>query len=239
MEAELNNKPKPNSLKVIAGERNEHTPHTTIDDQLENILSWAQNKFGDNEFIEAKEDFFLNSGKVFYDDTFYEQRMGYFLDYFLLERPLTRQGTETPFSEYMAQPQAHLWTSKEDSLHKFCHSLFLVLRSQSNSLIVLDLINDQKIKIMARKNESFTAIQRKDLLQGYLYQSQDHYYLSHGLLFHPSKLSRFIKKEIKKAKNCSEFDQLKFLLDLAKQNLKYLRHIHVDPKRIYNELFSA
>lgn len=237
LETELNDKPNP--LTVIAGDRHEHAPHTTIDDQLESILSWAQGKFGDNEFIEAKEEFFRNSGKVFYDDSFYEQRMGYFLDYFLLERPIATNVTQTPFSEYMLQPQARPWSSKDDSLRKFCHSLFQVLKSHDDYLLVLDLVNNQKIKVITRKNECFTAIERKDLLQGYLYKSEDNYYLSHGLIFHPAKLSRFIKKEIKKAKNVSDFNQLKFLLDLAKQNLKYLRHIHVDPKRIYAELFSA
>ncbi len=239
METKLDNEPKSNSLKIIAGERNDGSPHIAIDDQLENILAWAQSKFGDDEFIEAKEEFFLNSGKVFYDDSFYEQRMGYFLDYFLLERPIESKLEKTPFSEYMLQPQATPWSSKDDSLRDFCHSLFQVLKNQDNQLLVLDLINDQKIKIIARKNESFTAIQRKDLLQGYIYKSQNHYYLSHGLVFHPTKLSRFIKKEIKKSKNSSSFNRLKLLLSLAKQNLKYLRHIHVDPKRIYAELFSA
>src|SRR5690348_11676201 len=66
-----------------------------IDTDLENLLAWAKTQFSEEELIQAKEDYFWKFGKVFHDDSFYESRMFYFIDYFLLERPLSRMAANT------------------------------------------------------------------------------------------------------------------------------------------------
>lgn len=205
-----------------------------VDDQLERILIWSQTRFGEDELIRAKEEFFWKTGKVFHDDPFYEQRMGYFLDCFLLERPVSNLASDkmlTPFSIY--EEEHLLDSSAKIELKAYLHSVFQITKTSSHTIVVQDIITEQKYTIAARAEESFKALQKKEIFQGFLYILSEKILLSHGIIFHPSKAARIIKKQIKKSLKSDDFDPLRELARFARQNLRHLRHAHVDPKRVY------
>src|SRR5690606_23808253 len=110
-----------------------------IDDELEAALVWAQQYFGDEEVIQAKEEFFWKTGKVFYDDPFYESRMAYFIDHFLLERPAgpSESASEltTPFRKFS---KARTESGAEVHLQSFQHSIYQTLKVASHTFIAPD-----------------------------------------------------------------------------------------------------
>lgn len=210
-------------------------PLTGIDHFLDHMLRWAEKKFGNEEFVLAKEEFFWKMGKVFPEDVFYEQRMTYFLDYFLLQRPLSqRDGNflKSTLERYLNDPEQLL---TEESLSGFYHSVFMVQKNNLQSIVVKDLCTQDQIVVSARQNESFKAIQRKEIFQGFLYRADEKVYLSRGVIFHPAKCGRILRKNLKKKVASADFDSLKEVCALARLQLKFLRHKNIDAKRIYSE----
>jgi hypothetical protein len=210
-------------------------PLTGIDNFLDHMLQWAQSKYGNDEFVMAKEEFFWKMGKVFPEDAFYEQRMTYFLDYFLLQRPLSKHddsGVKSTLESYLNDPDQIL---SDESFSGFYHSVFLVQKNNLDTIVVKDLCTQDQITVTARQNESFKAIQRKEIFQGFLYRAEDKVYLSRGVIFHPSKCGRILRKNLKKKVASLDFDRLKEVCALARLQLKYLRHKNIDAKRIYSE----
>lgn len=222
--------PFPTFVNSILSEKTQTTP---ADNARDRLLAWAQTRFGNEEIVRAKEEFFWKTGKVFYDDSFYETRMEYFVDYFLLERPLSvpHEGDIclTPYHAYQKLVDQNLMSELEG----FRHSLFQIAKVTEKKLIGYDLINDKKIEVFARPQESFRAIFKKEFMQGFVYTSELGTHLSQGMIFHPLKANRFIRKQLKTSKNATDFDASTFLSALAKLQLRHLRHAHVDPRRIY------
>lgn len=66
--------------------------HIKLSEFLELVASWTLEKCGEEEFVVGKEEFFMRTGKVFFDDPVFENRMSYFVDWFLNERPLGPAG---------------------------------------------------------------------------------------------------------------------------------------------------
>lgn len=214
------------------------TPTLTIDDHLEEVLLWAQKRFGNEEIVQAKEEFFWKMGKVFHDDSFYEQRMNYFLDYFLLERPVREKNelglmNRTPIM--ILEDDETRTTSFPLLLSGYHHAIFEVKRHLTDSIVIIDLFSGDKFEVSARSNESFKLLQRKQVFQGFIYEVGDKRYLSRGLLFHPDRVIKIIKKTIKTVKKAKDFNPQRLLSNYAKHNLRYLRHSNLDSKRIYVE----
>jgi len=208
---------------------------SAIDGEFEKILTWAQTHYGEDEFVVAKDEFFWKAGKVFHDDPFYEQRMSYFLDFFLLQRAVQKaEQFITPFVNYQAHIQAS--GAAACGLTDFVHSAFQVLRVTDKLLTVNDLFTELKYIIDARPYENFRALNRKDIFQGFIYASGTTFFLSHGVIFHPCKTHKIIKKNLKRQRRGGEFEPVRELALLSRKQLKHLRHAHVDPRRIYNEV---
>jgi hypothetical protein len=227
-----------NALQKDTGELAASEGHT-LDEQFEEILLWAQNRIGNEELVQAREEFFWKMGKVFHDDPFYENRMNYFLDYFILERPAReKQSAEashrTPFNLF--EDEKGQCQNGPIAMTGFRHSVFEVRKHQSDSVLVIDLITDKKFEISARPTESFRLLQKKQIFQGFVYELGEVHYLSRGLLFHPDRAAKIVKKTIKNARKSGEFSDQRLLSTFAKHNLRFLRHSNLDPKRIYSEL---
>jgi hypothetical protein len=203
------------------------------DEARDHLLTWAQARFGEDEFVKAKEEYFWQTGKVFYDDSFYHARMEYFTDFFLLERPLSQlYGADLCLTPYKIHQQS-INSEQLAGLEQFEHTLLQITKVYSDRITAVNLIKGEQVSIFPRSFESFRAISKKEIVQGFLYQSEQKWFFGRGMLFHPLKANRFIKKELKKLKIGSEFDTKSYLATLAKLQLKHLRHTHVDPKRIY------
>lgn len=208
---------------------------TDQDRVLESIVEWVSREFGADHIVQAKEEFYWKTGKVFPDDEFFSSRMGYFLDHFIFQRLF---GVKNPTLAGMTPFQAYyeIFGREEDiPLKDTRHGIFQIQRIRDHDLTVVDLLSEQKHVISRRDHESFAGLHKKDVFQGFLYFGDSKTLMSRGLLFHPEAAVGVIKKTIKRAKKNRELEDLKLLSRFARQQLRQLRHRHVDPKTIYAE----
>lgn len=204
---------------------------SSIEEQIEKVLLWAHNEIGSEQLVAAKEQFYWKTGKFFSDDLFYVNRISYFVDAFIFERPLetsSKFSGKTPFESFKENNQT--------SIQEFIHSIFCVHKVSDDYLILKDLI-DTKVrhKISLRESESFDGILKNDIFQGYIYKIEDKFWMSRGLIFHPYQAYRLIKKSIKKHQKQKESQLGLILNQFARQQLKHKRHDHVNPKIFYAE----
>jgi hypothetical protein len=213
-----------------------------LDDLIETIVAWTHKHVGDAGIVQAAERFYQDNGKVFHDDTFYDTRMSYFFDALVFERPMPAEKA-TPYELFLAQaragqpPFAPAVIERLTWLGDFRHSLFQIVKLQEKSLTVVDLIGTGKLTVSAKPGETFRGLDKRNLLQGFLFRFGDEQQLSAGLILHPQKVTRVVKRYLKTAQKAGTFSRRAALAKLASVNLRHLRHRHVEPKAIYqNEL---
>lgn len=204
---------------------------TDVEREIEAIIAWYSGSFGADEFVQYKETFFLTFGKVFPEDDFFNRRMSYFIDQFVFEHhlPLTLPTIvyKTPFERYLELNVAsHLATAQ--------HSVFYVQKVQTQSMLLKDLITTERIRVDQAHNTSFEGIQKKDIFQGFIYDLHHKKALSRGLIFHPNNVHHLIRKDLRTSLKKNQFDKHQTLARLASQQLRHLRHLHVNPKIFYN-----
>lgn len=229
----------------------------TVDDLIEALIAWTHQTVGDAEIVAARDQFFLENGKVFHDDSVYDARMSYFFDLLLFERALTGGSARpltTPYEQFVKElddraasplsspggvPDVVLRRVK--ALGDFRHSLFQIQKIDTTSVVLQDLISDNKVTAIARPGETFRGLEKKTLIQGFLFSMEPRgkgpapTHLSQGLILHPAKATRTIRRLLKTAKKSENFARKSFLAKLATLQVRHLRHRHVEPKTIYGE----
>lgn len=215
-----------------------------VDQLIDAIVYWSEKEFGISEFINARKEFDWQTGKVFDEDSFFPQRMTYFLEQFIFERPLSQSSEpsfSTPFEKVCNLDQSrqlHLTPLFKliDSYDSHCHSVYEVKKVTKSILTILDLINNNKMLLHKSKSQSFEGLVRGDLFQGFVYTINGDYTLSNGILQHPRRVVKIIKKFLVRSKKHSDFHERALLTCLAKIHMRHLRHQHVDAKDIYLKL---
>ena len=206
----------------------------SIDLFIESVLEWVQEKFGDEQFIKAKEEFYWKNGKVFHDDIFFHNRMVYFVDSFIFKRPLETSNSEfsnkTPFQAYCASKELDKKILVYSQL-----SVYQLLRIKEKEVVIRDLFSGKKLSVSVPSKPKCSGLQRGDYIQGFVYFSENLAILSRGLILHPTKVGRIIKSKVKEISKSDEYEHLRTLALFARQQLKHLRHKHVDPAIIYQQ----
>ncbi len=191
---------------------------------IESALTWCSQQYGQDRIIYEFEQFAKDFGKAFHDDPFYESRLAYFHDVFLL----------SPSNQEDSTPRFDRFLNSKPLLPRIVmsHAVFEILRHFPTTLQCQNIFTKQKITVDARTGETFAGLSSRDILQGHIYQDKSGYFLSFGVIVHPSQVRAMIKKEVATAvKEKLALDEL--LSSLARRNLKHLRHRNVDPKNIY------
>jgi hypothetical protein len=208
---------------------------TSIDEFIEILLDWFTKKYGTSALTEAREEFFWKFGKVFDDDTFFHQRMTFFIDYLLFIRPVsyTRNSTTsliTPFEIYGQEtPEAKIpFTFTK-------HSIYEVVRIRDGFAECVDFLVERKLRKTLKLDEKCHALRKGDLFQGIIFENANTT-ASYGIILHPSESIRLIKKFLRNECKRPDIVIEEVLAKLAKIHLKAERHAHVKPKKIYTEL---
>lgn len=209
--------------------------HSTDIGQLrESLADWARQRLGESVLVLAKDAFSRVNGAVFPDDPFFDARMTYFLDMFLFEQRASQwpedQRPRTPYEDFY---WSHTPTTDARRVDVFRHSLFKVTSVSRERLMIVDLITSHKHEITPDANGYFAGIARNDLFQGFIYTIGDTTTVSRGLIFHPREASRVIIRDLARSKNSTRFDEKSWLSRLARQQVRHLRHAHVQPQLIY------
>lgn len=211
---------------------------------IESIVHWSIEKFGKQEFSDAKQDFFNLTGRVFPDEDHYNQRISYFLDYFVFLRPIQvklRQNDvgQTPYLVFMdyhfkqnKKYQGYLQHFKQ--LSNFRHSLFQIKSVNKNYMVVFDYLTKEKHKILATQPNELIGFKKNAILQGILYIYNVQPLLSLGIILHPLAVTKLINKQIKFMNKNRFFNHLELMSKLAKQNSNYFRQQLQDPIKVYS-----
>ena len=207
-----------------------------IDIFLESILNWTQEIFGSDQIIKAKEEFYSKNGKVFHDDIIFNNRMAYFVDFFIFQRPLETSDDvfsfQTPFQAFCLEGPG----KGRVFVLQYRLSLYKILRIKKSEIVLKDLFLDKKLAVTVLSKMSCRGLQKGDYFQGFVYTSTEGKILSKGLIFHPFDVIGIIKSRIKKIGKEDHWEHLRVLSLLAKQQLRHFRHSHVHPKVIYDQL---
>ncbi len=210
-----------------------------IDAAIEKLAHWAEHEFGNEELISAREEFFTKFGKVFYDDAFFGLRMSYFINYYLFERPIAKEGVKniSPVRYYLDLNPERTDAAAIQAIHELSlciHGIFQVLKIKSNEdAIFLNLLTQDKIPMRLPKNYRLFGLKKNQILQGYIFRTQTGYHPAAGIAYHPEGVLPLLKKAIKSAIKSPDADHLDFLGRTASTQLKATRLKHVDPKTIY------
>ena len=212
----------------------------SIEGCLEAVVAWVEQSTGKNYFLAPLEEFQARYGKVNSEDDFYQARMNYFLENCVLERPMTAvAGGRTPLSFFM-EKHSH-YTIGEDKnasvWRAFCgfrHSVFQVVKSGANGIVVRDLLADKIIKIQSKAGETLQYLGAHSIFQGYIFGHHNQYVLSPGLILHPELANKEIIMFIHQYRLAPKVQPHEITRLLAQINMKYMRMQHVNPKVIYS-----
>ena len=202
-----------------------------IEEEIEKILLWAHQKIGSEQLVQAKEQFYWKTGEFFPDDVFYVNRISYFIDYFVFERPLETSNEFAGKTPYDCYRDIYPTLSIQD----FMHTIFSVQKVSDTGIILKDIVGKSKYKVSNQNSESFDGILKNDIFQAFLYKVDDQFWLSRGLIFHPYKAYRCIKKNIRKELKKEDLQINLLLHKFARQQLRHRRHEHVNPRVFYLE----
>jgi hypothetical protein len=211
----------------------------SIDAAIEKLTHWAEREFGSEELIAAREEFFAKFGKVFYDDSFFGSRMSYFINYYLFERSITKEGVKniSPVRYYLDLNPERTDAASIQVIHELSlciHGIFQVLKVKNNQdAIFLNLLTQDKIPMRLPKNYRLFGLKKNQILQGFVFRTQTGYHPAAGIAYHPEGVFPILKKAIKAANKSADADHLEFLGRTASSQLKATRLKHVDPKTIY------
>lgn len=214
---------------------------TNLDDLLEFLIAWSQDAFGVDELVAARDDFWVQTGKAFTADPFYDARISYFFDYYLFERPQERDGIRaTPYQHYLLRleqgliaPQSEDVESALRALADFRHGLFQILKVSDKSMLIEDLVAKKRFQIRPKANEIYTGLEKRNIFQGFVFPAGDIAHLSQGIVLHPNRVSSLVKRHLKLHKKAASSPVLSLLFKLGSLHIRHLRHKHVDPKTIY------
>lgn len=219
-------------------------PPASIDECLEIVVAWLESIAGKTYFMAPLDEFHAQFGKVNHEDDFYQARMNYFLEYCILERPMTGNlSGRSPLSVFMER-NAQI-TSGDNSAaslwRTFCgfrHGVFQVVKSGENQIIIVDLLTERKLKVKSKAGETLKYFPRKSIFQGFIFGNGDQYVLGQGMIIHPEMASGQIMKFFKNHKKFPRFSAGEMAKMMALTNMRYLRMQHVNPHVIYGQIFS-
>lgn len=222
-------KPKAGASRIAIDAFVGGSEQTATDTFVENLIQQFVGKYGTKPIVDAKEEFFLNGGKIFAEDDNYHQRIYYFLNHFIFERPLSRASRTTPFLEYLESVNA------SPAIEGYTHSLFKILKVRPDHILLKDLFSEKKMRVDKQELEVFEGIAKGDLFQGILLHQGPVTFLSRGLIFHPNRSHKIILNLLKQERKTQRFGKDQILFALARQQLKHTRLKHVDPKIVYQD----
>lgn len=222
---------------VTKKNQNEAPVEFGLEDCLEQTVQWVAAAKGKEYFVEPLENFMTKWGKAFPDDVFYQDRMNYFLEHCILERPMTgHPGGLTPFMAFIKESSGLQLLSHKNwqSFCDFRHSLFEVVKAGTSQITVRDMLTDRLYKVVPKHNETLKFMIKKSIFQGFVFGSEDDVYrLGQGLIIHPERARKQLVKFAKAQRKTPRVVENEVLRMIAFTNMRFLRMQHVDPATIY------
>ncbi|PWU18010.1 MAG: hypothetical protein C5B49_07905 [Bdellovibrio sp.] len=187
-----------------------------------------------NEVQFAKGEFFAPMSVP--DDTLpsFEYRMQQFYDWYFFTRPL-RGFTQSPL-EALFMTRELRFTPEEtaliEKLRQHRHSLFEFLKRKGESLVLKDLLKNEKI-IIESPNFS-VGFEPGAIFETRLIPIDKIWIFARGFCFHPLEARKYILSEVKRHRRDPDLDRDELMLDLFKKSLRTEQYKHVPLEKIYS-----
>ena len=193
-----------------------------------------------NELKKARTEYTKVAGEVFEDDKSFEMRMNSFLEWYILDRPISSKN-KTPLLLYLDEYNNSFSDEESEFLHGIknnIHSIFEVKGQKKEFIRIKDLLMMERYNVS--EDNSHFSFRKGDIVEARLLPFREKYFFSNAFCFHPQKIGKFIKSELKKIHlqkgggGQSENKIIKdFIQRLSYMNLKWERARQIDANDIY------
>jgi hypothetical protein len=189
------------------------------------------------EAMRAREEYFDRAGKVFDDDAeLFEGRMASFLEWYLIERPLGKEGAggRPPILHALeggaaSPPAERRMLAHLASSHR---SLFQLSSAADRVLEVEDVIGGGRFSVLERRNT--VGIAPGDLFEARLIWDSDAVIFGRTFLFHPPDAREVILDWVERAVK-DGVARTEILFHLARQYVRWHRLGHVGAAKVYRD----
>jgi hypothetical protein len=170
-------------------------------DLLNSLLEYSCSPEFSDQMRIARELYAIATGKVNDDDPFYDNRMCSFQEYFLFDYRLSDVFSgSTVFETWLLHAQTKLTCvelNEYEQFRSFRHSLFLVERVNAASLIVTDLIAQQKFEVFALPQYMFAGFEEGLVFEGRAITFSGVDYFTGAFIIHPEEVRGKIEKYVR------------------------------------------
>lgn len=205
-------------------------------DVRERLMSWATQGPRLEELKAAKAEFFRLTGEVRAEEPTFDAWMDAFADWFLCDRPLG--GGAPPAAQFLADEGGRLNAVERASVEGLTRtrwSLFVVDKHSDNTMVVKDLLDGQRRRVVARRR--LVGLNRGDVFEARLQPQDGGAWLFTGMpLFHPPQVRRMVLRVAAHARKGGVAQFGEAVRQLALRRLKVDRYRKVAPKALYQDL---
>ncbi len=178
-------------------------------DLLNTLLDYSCSPEFSEQMRIARELFAIATGKVNDDDPFYDSRMCSFQEYFLFDYRLSDVFSgSTVFETWLLQSQTRLSPeelNQYEQIRSFRHSLFLVEKVKTSSLVVTDLIARQRFEVFSLPQFLFAGFDAGLVFEGRAITFEGIDYFTGAFIIHPEDVRGRIEKYVKQFLNSGVF----------------------------------
>jgi hypothetical protein len=203
------------------------------------LLDRLTERYSENEHkleaMRAREEFFDRAGKVFDDDAeLFEGRMASFLEWYVIERPLGKEGGLPPIARAIEAglelpPGERRILAHLASSHR---SLFQLAAAADRVLEVEDVIGGARFSVLERRNT--VGIAPGDVFEARLLWDEDRVIFGRTFLFHPPDARDVILDWVERAVDRgARRDEI--LFHLSRQYVRWHRLGHVGAAKVYRD----
>jgi len=199
---------------------------------LDRVIAFAARD--EAETVKAREEWSEKAGRVFDDDSLYEERTTAFLEWYALERELP--SGKVPAERFLAEEplddKEGAWVHALATSHR---SLFEVQKVHEGIIQLDDLLSGGSFAVTERRR--LPGIEDSEILEARLVanvMTPPELLFTRAFQFHPREARTEIKRQAERARKAGE-PRAETLFRLMRLRLKALRYKHVTADKIYKE----
>lgn len=205
-----------------------------FDEYLNRIIDEYTNKEYASEIQKARREFFGFIGSIHEEDSFYENYMTGFIEWYLFDRDMQNQ--DLPPVRLYYRKHFKEFSDEDKKIYndftKNRHSMFIAKKVGFSLIYLHDLYRDEKLEI--ENNYPAAGFSPGDIFEAILISFRGNFVFTKSFFFHPVEAKTFISKEMKKIQNLELKILQKTLMRFKRLRLKFDRYPHVSPHQIYN-----
>jgi len=211
--------------------------------EYEQIVQFASEGELADELSTARKEYVTRTGDMFENDSSFERRLASFLEWYVLDRPVSSSAHLTPAKIYIKDVTEARTTPEITELRALTKtrlSLFEFKSFKKDNLKVLDLLTNQKLQVFERRKP--TGLESGDIIEARLVPKGDTHMFSETFGFHPREARKPILKAAKlfRKEKINGDEESPARLDLI-HRVAFLanrceRYGHLPPTEIFSEL---